>query len=210
MMLVYYSLIYLFIDWLIRNLLYYIMLLLYMYSYKILHHTLKKESQLKYLHLLRQVLIYRGRPLGAIDGIMAVIYDTSRVRAKELEILFDEPYVPRITLRDAPQSAIGDSIQNDVEKSSLHELVLSPFLFPFVSKTTSSSSSSDLKSENWIVRFIFIQAQATRMVVALSASLIKFETNQVRKNWLTKLSAEYETIRETLIEYNSMQLSSCS
>lgn len=160
-------------------------------GYKILHHTLYKESQLKYLHWLRGVT-FRG-PKGSLKTIMTDIYETSQKRVHELDRrLFKEQ--PAIRIREAPVSAIGDSIQNDVEASSTAELV------PLRSLFTSSKSSSALSLSEWGIRFLLIQAQATRMVVGLSTSLRKLEQNTARKEWLTKLAAEYEAIREDLVE----------
>lgn len=157
-------------------------------GYKLLHHTLKKESQLKYLHWLRNAS-FRG-PKGSLKSVLTTVYQTSQTRLQELEELFVDQS-PEILLKDAPKSAMGDSLQDDVEKSSTGELVPLPF---------SSSSSSSLPHLEWGVRFGFIQAQATRMVVALSTSLLKFETNEDRKQWLIQLADEFEGIRETLVE----------
>mmetsp|Transcript_16617 Transcript_16617/g.41636 ORF Transcript_16617/g.41636 Transcript_16617/m.41636 type:complete len:320 (+) Transcript_16617:204-1163(+) len=157
-------------------------------GYKILHHTLKKESQLKYLHWLRDAT-FRG-PKGSLKSAVTTVYKTSKTRFHELEQLFvDES--PTIRLKDAPKSAMGDSIQDDVEQTSTGELVPLPF---------SSLSPSSPKHLQWGVRFVLIQAQATRMVVALSTSLMKFETSPERKQWLSQLADEFEGIRETLVE----------
>ena len=156
-------------------------------GYKILHHTLKKESQLKYLHWLRDAT-FRG-PRGSLKTVMTTVYQTSQTRTRELEQLFVDQS-PRILLKDAPESAMGDSIQGDVEKTSTRELAPLPF----------SSSLSSWPHLEWNIRFLFIQAQATRMVVALSTSLLKFEANEERKLWLVQLADEFEEIRETLVE----------
>ena len=154
-------------------------------GYKILHHTLSKESQLKYLHWLRGATL-RG-PEGSLKAIMSVIYETSGDRLSELEDLFRDEH-PAISIGEAPVSAIGDSIQNEVEASSTAELVPLPFLSPTASR------------EEWGVRFLLVQAQATRMVVALATSLRKLEKSEARKQWLAGLAAEYEAIREDLVE----------
>ena len=157
-------------------------------GYKILHHTLKKESQLKYLHWLRDAT-FRG-PKGSLKSTLTTVYQTSQMRFRELEHLFiDES--PTIRLKDAPKSAMGDSIQDEVEKTSAKELVPLPF---------SSSQIPSLPHLQWGVRFVLIQAQATRMVVGLATSLLKFETNPERKHWLKKLADEYEGMRETIVE----------
>lgn len=160
-------------------------------GYKLLHHTLKKESQLKYLHLLRDAT-FRG-PKGSLKSILTTVHQTSKTRFHELEQLFvDES--PKILLKDTPKSVMSNSIQEQVEKSSTKELVPLPF----------SSSTSPLPHAQWGLRFVFIQAQATRMVVALATSLSKFEANAERKQWLRKVANEFEDIRETLVESTLM------
>lgn len=176
-------------------------------GYKILHHTLKKESQLRFLHWLRDAT-FRG-PRGSLKVLMTTIYETSHRRKRELERLLREE-TPRLRLKDAPFSAMGDSIQNDVEASSTVELVP----MPFGSASSSSSSTAPPSSlvpispspspsgvvSEWGVRFLLIQGQATRMVVALSTSLLKFDPSPERREWLTALADEYEAIREDLVE----------
>lgn len=163
-------------------------------GYNILHHTLYKESQLKYLHWLRDAT-FRG-PKGSLKSVLTTIYSTSQARTAELETLM-EHHSPAIILTEAPKSAMGDSIQEDVEKSSTQELVPLPFVS---SSMGGASSKSNQKHLQWGIRFVFIQAQATRMVVALATSLRKFEENEERKQWLTDIASEYESIRETLVE----------
>jgi hypothetical protein len=168
-------------------------------GYKILHHTLKKESQLKYLHWLRDAT-FRG-PKGSLKTLLTTIYTTSQTRTNELEQNLFGLY-PVVALHETPASAMGDSIQDDVEKSSTAELIPLPSLS---SSSSSSSPSSSSKTNTtpyleWGVRFVFIQAQATRMVVALATSLKKFEQNAERKQWLTELADEYEAIRESLVD----------
>jgi len=161
-------------------------------GYKILHHTLKKESQLKYLHWLRDAT-FRG-PKGSLKTLLTTIYTTSQTRTNELEnTLFG--LFPVVALNETPKSAMGDSIQDDVEKSSTAELVPIPSL-----SSSSSSNTNKTPYLEWGVRFVFIQAQATRMVVALAMSLKKFEQNEERKQWLTELADEYEAIRESLVD----------
>mmetsp|Transcript_19553 Transcript_19553/g.45572 ORF Transcript_19553/g.45572 Transcript_19553/m.45572 type:complete len:269 (+) Transcript_19553:226-1032(+) len=167
-------------------------------GYSILHDTLKKESQLRYLHWL-QGATFRG-PKGSLKTILTKTYRTSQTRRTELTGLFRDQE-PVIELRDAPNSAMGDSIQKDVEKSSAGELVTFPSLLPpSGDRSSSSSSSSSNGVVKWGIRFALIQAQATRMVVALSTSLMRFEENEVRKRWLSELAEEFEAIRESIVD----------
>ncbi|OEU23033.1 hypothetical protein FRACYDRAFT_233200 [Fragilariopsis cylindrus CCMP1102] len=163
-------------------------------GYKILHHTLEKESQLKYLHWLRYVT-FRG-PEDETKEIMTTIYNTSKKRMIELERLWKIPYDPIIQIENTPISLIGDSIQADVEYSSTIEM-----LSISISMPSSSSSSSTTKSpwKIWDIRFFLIQAQATRMVSGVATSIRKFERNDERRKWLIELAEEYENIREDLV-----------
>jgi len=161
-------------------------------GYKMLHHTLKKEAQLKYLHWLREAT-FRG-PKGSLKSVMTTIYKTSKSRKGELEALWKE-YEPIILLQDAPYSAMSDSIQDDVEKASLGELIRLP-----------SIKKKGVPRLEWGVRFMFIQAQATRIIVALSTSLKKLEENEERKQWLTNLADEYEGIRESVVDFIVLNL----
>ena len=165
-------------------------------GYKILHHTLEKESQLKYLHWLRYVT-FRG-PEDEVKEIMTTIYNTSKKRMIELERLWKIPYDPIIQIENTPISLIGDSIQADVEYSSTIEMLS-------ISMPSSSSSSSTTKSpwKTWDIRFFFIQAQATRMVSGVATSIRKFERNDERRKWLIELAEEYENIREDLVSLMS-------
>jgi hypothetical protein len=49
------------------------------------------------------------------------------------------------------------------------------------------------------IRFILLQAQATRMVAAIAMAAAELEPNPRRKKWLTDLAAEYEAIRDELV-----------
>ena len=162
-------------------------------GYKILHHTLEKESQLKYLHWLRYAT-FRG-PDDELKEIMTTIYNTSKKRMTELEQLWKIPYEPIIQIENTPKSLIGDKIQSDVEYSSTIEML------SISSSSTTSSPSSTTKSswKIWDIRFFFIQAQATRMVSGVATSIRKFERNNERRKWLTELAEEYENIREDLV-----------
>ena len=168
-------------------------------GYQILHHTLEKESQLKYLHWLRYVT-FRG-PEEELKEIMTTIYNTSKKRTTELERLWKIPYDPIIQIEKTPISLIGDSIQADVEYSSTIEMLS----ISMPSSSSSSSSSSTTKSpwKTWDIRFFFLQAQATRMVSGVATSIRKFERNDERRKWLIELAEEYEKIREDLVSLMS-------
>jgi len=49
------------------------------------------------------------------------------------------------------------------------------------------------------VRFVFLQAQATRMVYAIATAGAEIEPNERRAEWLRRLAAEYEGYRDELV-----------
>ena len=55
------------------------------------------------------------------------------------------------------------------------------------------------------VRFVLLQAQATRMVAAMATATARFDPNSERKKWLKSLANEYEGYRSDLIEYLSVR-----
>jgi len=146
-------------------------------GYKILHHTLGKEAQLQYLHWLRDAT-FRW-PTGEFKRLFTQIHQLSKDRRKELESLFEME--PKISLAEAPKSKIGDAIQGAAEWSGTVELI------------------SPLYEKTFDIRFVFLQAQATRMISAIASSIQDLEQNPKRALWLLETAKEYEDIREQLI-----------
>jgi len=150
-------------------------------GYKMLHHNLGKEAQLKYLHWIRQATLRGPRKGGDVHRLLPLIHRTSAKRQKELEALFrDEEPVIYINL--APQSRIGDFIQGTAETQGTVELAVPLF------------------EKSWPARFFLLQGQATRMVAAIASSTANLETNWSRRKWLKDVAKEYEDLREQLVE----------
>merc|ERR1712176_819225 len=89
---------------------------------------------------------------------------------------------PNITIAHAPLSKIGDSITGAAKWSGTYEMM------------------RPLPGESWDVRFMLLQAMATRMVAAISSSTANIDPNPERSRWLHDVSDEYENIREQLVK----------
>ena len=50
------------------------------------------------------------------------------------------------------------------------------------------------------IRFLFLQAQATRMVSVMAAQVAKVDPNPERKAWLNEVSSQYEKFRNELVD----------
>jgi len=148
-------------------------------GYKILRHTLQKESELKYLKLLRQATFRASTP--DVSRLMTKIASVSQTRGQELDVLWREEE-PRIDLSKTPASDIGDAIQNVAETMGKNEMI-NMFLPP----------------APWSARFFILQGQATRMVAAMAVSLAERETNPQRATWLKELAMEYERLRDEVV-----------
>ena len=136
---------------------------------------------MRYLHWLRGAT-FRG-PTGEMKRIFTLIHQTSRNRTAELERLWK--LEPNITVGQALDSKIGSAIQGIAEWSGTVEMV-SPTL-----------------ESTWDIRFALLQAMATRMVASVASSVAGLDTNKERVRWLKDLAAEYEFIREQIV--NAME-----
>ena len=164
-------------------------------GYKLLYTTLRKESMLEVLYWWR-TLTLRGPPK-KLKGLWTSIYRVSKKKSRELKDLW--MLQPTITIRDAPESAMRDSLAQKVEDSSKAELLL--LTKPRSDEQKSSIHEHNSNDNNWEARFVLIQAQATRMIVSIARSIQKFESNERRTEWLEKVAQEYERLRDMLVEY---------
>lgn len=170
-------------------------------GHKILHHVLDKEAQLKYLQWIEIVVHFPRSRASSSIGFQALFTDLHQVSLQRKRALqrwwtkcnYDD--VDRchesspssvLDLSFAPISPIGDAIQDKAEFLGMLELITGLF-----------SRSSPVK---WKVRFLALQAQATRMVAGIALSTASIEIDQRRANWLRQLAEEYETLRERVIE----------
>jgi hypothetical protein len=144
-------------------------------AYALLEDTLSQEAKLGALAFFLKVTF--RRPVPEIDDLMHRLSDLSKKRLAELDQLRE--LAPEAT--DAPDftDPIGSAITSAATDAGMDEML-------------------DRKA-SFGIRFVLLQAQALRMISAISLSAAEIETNQRRKEWLHALSAEYESIRDELV-----------
>lgn len=143
-------------------------------AYALLEDTLDQESKLAALAFLRKVTF--REPIPEIDELMTRLARISDERLEELEQL--RALSPDVS-HAAPAAPIGDTITANATHKGTREMLG--------------------REGSFGVRFVFIQAQATRMVAAISESAAGIEPNERRKTWLLALAAEFEGIRDELV-----------
>lgn len=146
-------------------------------GYELLANTLDDESNLGKLEIFKKLTL--DAPNKSIAKLMDGLSHVAEVRAKELEEL--RARSPAVTGKPAKSSLIGDAI-SDIAKDF---------------------GKSDMMSRNggFDVRFVLVQAQATRMVAAMSSALARFDPEPERKKWLQKVARDYESYRADLVAY---------
>ena len=143
-------------------------------GYSLLESSLGDESQLKWLLLMRKLTLHK--PPAEIASIMEKISQTSKSRAAEISKLRE--LEPDVTVEPS-SSPVGDAIQASAKAMGMHEMVFPDGAFN--------------------IRFLFLQAQATRMIAVIAAETAKLDPNEERSKWLRKLSKEYEGLRDELV-----------
>ena len=144
-------------------------------GYSLLASSISSESQMKYLLWLREITL-QG-PGAQVEGLMKEIYEASSDRSKELEELrkLSPP-----TTAEPPPSPIGTAIQDSAAWAGTKEM-----LFP---------------GGQFGMRFVFLQAQATRMITVIAEQTAKIEPNSRRKKWLEEVAKQYADFREELVK----------
>lgn len=144
-------------------------------GYSLLDSTLSGEGMLKWLLLARKVTFQS--PAKATQDLLTRISEASAARSKQLEKLrkLDPP-----ATGTPPPSPIGDAIQTAATEAGTHEM-----LFP--------DGAFD-------IRFLFLQAQATRMISVVAEQAAKVDPNDQRSGWLREVSNEFENYRDELVD----------
>jgi hypothetical protein len=146
-------------------------------GYTLLADTLKDESRLGTLDFFKTITL--NAPNDAIAKLMKTLSDASKRRAGELPRL--RHLLPNVAGKPTQESPIGDAITavaKDIGKSEMLS-----------------------RNGGFDVRFVLVQAQATRMVAAMAMATARFDPNEERKAWLKQLASEYEGYRGDLIRY---------
>jgi hypothetical protein len=146
-------------------------------GYGLLADTLADESKLSKLDLFKTLTL--NAPNDAVAQLMKTLSDASKQRAAQLSRL--RRLAPRVSDKPAEDSPIGDAITAVAKEFGKAEML-------------SRKGGFDL-------RFVLVQAQATRMVAAMAIATARFDPNPERKEWLKSLAHEYEGYRGELIKY---------
>jgi hypothetical protein len=144
-------------------------------GYALLEESLTAEADLKWLLWLRELTL-QG-PAKEVERLMTTIREASGKRANELANLRKLP--PDVT-GEGPASLIGNAIQAAAKWEGTKEM-----LFP---------------DGQFGMRFIFLQAQATRMISVIAEQAAKIDPNPEREKWLEAVSKEYADYREELVK----------
>ncbi|MED5261119.1 MAG: hypothetical protein VX574_01790 [Myxococcota bacterium] len=144
-------------------------------GYSLLESSLRDESQLKWLLLMRKLTL--NKPPAEIASIMERISETSKRRAAEISKL--RRLKPDVSREPAP-SPVGDAIQASAKAVGMHEMVFPDGAFN--------------------IRFLFLQAQATRMIAVIAVETADLDPNEERSKWLRKLAKEFEGLRDELVK----------
>ncbi len=144
-------------------------------AYVLLANTLSEESKLGALGFLKTITFHR--PVPEVDEIMDRLSDISSDRLDELETL--RSLSPDVSMGPKYMDPIGEAITSNATDAGMDEML-------------------DFGG-SFGIRFVFLQAQATRMVGAIAMAAAEIEPNQRRKKWLTDLAKEYESLRNELV-----------
>lgn len=144
-------------------------------AYLLLEDTLSQEAKLGALGFLKKITF--DRPVPEIDEIMDRISEISEERLDELKGL--RALAPNASADPDFMDPIGEAITSNATDAGMDEMLDREGAFG--------------------IRFVFLQAQATRMVSAIALAAAEVETNERRKKWLEDLSVEFESIRDDLV-----------
>ncbi|MGB5194922.1 MAG: hypothetical protein WBN70_18195 [Polyangiales bacterium] len=150
-------------------------------GYGLLADTLSDESRLGTLDFFKTLTL--DAPNDAIAKMMQTLSEASTRRADELSKL--RHLAPDVSGTPTQASAIGDAITEVAKEFGKSEMLS--------------------RNGGFDVRFVLLQAQATRMVAAMATATARFDPNSERKKWLKSLANEYEGYRSDLIKYLSVR-----
>jgi len=145
-------------------------------GYDLLAKALDDEARLDTLKVVKKVTL--DGPNDAIAKLMERLSDASEKRIEELERL--RALRPRVS--DSPEpNPVGEAIREVATDYGKAEMMS--------------------RDGGFDVRFVLVQAQATRMVAAIATALARFDPEPRRKQWLKQVARDYEGYRSELIEY---------
>jgi hypothetical protein len=146
-------------------------------GYTLLADTLSDESKLGTLDFFKSLML--DAPNDAIAKMMKTLSDASKRRASQMPKL--RRLEPNVAGKPTEESLIGDAITAIAKDFGKAEMLS--------------------RKGGFDVRFVLVQAQATRMIAAMAKATARFDPNPERKAWLKELAQEYEGYRGDLIKY---------
>jgi hypothetical protein len=149
-------------------------------GYTLLADTFHDEAQVSKLKFLKKIMF--RRPVDEVSATMDKIASSAVQRISELKVL--RKLEPAVANRPATVSAIGDAITAAAKDAGTGEML---------------AWRGDAKT-SFNLRFMVLQAQATRMVSAMATAIAKHDVNVERKEWLEEVAKEYESYRDEIIE----------
>ena len=144
-------------------------------AYSLLADSLGSEADMKWLLWLRELTL-QG-PAKKVERLMTLLSEASRKREKELETL--RKLAPDVS-GAPPPSPMGNAINSAAQREGTKEM-----LFP---------------EGQFGMRFVFLQAQATRMISVIAAEAARADPNAKRKKWALAVAEEYAGYREDLVK----------
>jgi hypothetical protein len=145
--------------------------------------TLADESKLNLLNFFKKIT-FRGS-VEEVDELISALSAASGERAGELEKL--RKLEPVVTGRPERSSAIGDAITTLAKDVGADEMLE--------------------RDGSFGIRFLLLQAQATRMIAVIAAAVSEFDTNRERKDWLMTVAKQYEDYRHDIIDVVTVYMS---
>jgi len=149
-------------------------------GYNLLENILSGESDLTYLLWFRKLTL--RPPANSVEKLLQAIDKASNTRLSQLKRLrkLDPPIMGK-----SPSSPIGTSIQNTA---------------------TDMATKGMLLDDTFNIRFLFLQAQSTRMLAVIAKVTADIEPNEDRKKWFNEVSVEFEDLHNKLV----VSLSKCT
>ena len=144
-------------------------------AFSLLGNSLDAESELNWLIIFKK-LTFQG-PEKQVEVVMKKIQGAAEARSKELDAL--RKLAPSVT-GAPPPSPMGDAIEAAAQEAGTEELLFASGVFN--------------------IRFLFLQAQATRMISVVAEQAAIVDPNEKRSQWLSDLSDQFEGYRDDLVE----------
>jgi len=144
-------------------------------GYELLADTLRDESKLRWLDLLKKLTF--SRPTDGVSDFLEKISSATKTDARRLDQL--RTLAPDASAEPRTTSVIGDAITAGAKSRGSEEMLDRHGAFN--------------------IRFMLLQAQALRMIAVMAAEIAELDPNPQRSAWLTEIAVKYESYRDELV-----------